>query len=51
MQTLQVKLFATDQRIDSHRESANEHDRDLKVHVANWKTQSLIDQLETACDL
>lgn len=51
-QTIGIKLGALDSRIQNDHDAITEHDRNLKVHVANWKTQSLADQLsgDSACD-
>ena len=51
-QTIGIKLGALDSRIQNDFDAISEHDRNLKIHVANWKTQSLIDQLagDSVCD-
>jgi hypothetical protein len=51
-QTIGIKLGALDNRIQNDHDAITEHDRNLKIHVANWKTQSLADQLagDAVCD-
>jgi chromosome segregation ATPase len=52
MQVIQAKLFGIDSRIETAREAINEGTKQLREHVARWKTDSLLPASEVAaCEL
>src|ERR1041384_2240590 len=52
MQTLQIKLFSLDSRIENDRQAIGEKQKKLGEHMGRWRTDSLLPPPhEQACDL
>lgn len=50
-QTIALKLGSLDSRIESDRLAISERQKELGQHIANWKRDSMIDQLSNSvCD-
>lgn len=51
-QTIGLQLGSLDSRIETDRQAIGDYTKRLGQHIANWKTQSLVDQLagDSVCD-